>query len=58
MEGETITLQDIFLFDFHAGVDEEGKSLGQLKPSGLRPHFLDKLQDRAISVPHNLFVPW
>ncbi|TMK81527.1 MAG: CpaF family protein [Actinobacteria bacterium] len=58
MEGETITLQDIFLFDFHAGVDEEGKSLGQLKPSGLRPHFLDKLQDRGISVPHNLFVPW
>ncbi len=58
MEGETITLQDIFLFDFHAGVDEDGKFLGQLKPTGLRPHFLDKLQDRGVSVPHTLFVPW
>jgi pilus assembly protein CpaF len=58
MEGETITLQDVFLFDFHAGVDEEGKFLGQLKPTGLRPHFLDKLQDRGIRLDPSIFIPW
>jgi pilus assembly protein CpaF len=43
MEGEVITLQDIFLFDFSAGIDEEGKFRGRLKSTGLRPKFLDKL---------------
>src|SRR5205823_9370188 len=43
MEGEIITLQDLFLFDFKAGVDEHGRSQGSLWPTGLRPHFLDKL---------------
>ena len=37
MEGEVITLQDIFLFDFSAGLDEEGKFRGRLKSTGLRP---------------------
>ncbi len=31
MEGEIITLQDIFLFDFRAGVDEHGAYRGELK---------------------------
>ncbi|TMK94389.1 MAG: CpaF family protein [Actinobacteria bacterium] len=42
MEGEVITLQDIFLFDFSAGIDEEGRFRGRLKSTGLRPKFLDK----------------
>src|SRR6058998_685323 len=42
MEGDVITLQDLFLFDFKAGVDEHGVFLGSLRPTGLRPHFLDK----------------
>ncbi|HEY6677667.1 MAG TPA: CpaF family protein, partial [Actinomycetota bacterium] len=41
MEGEVITLQDIFLFDFSAGIDEEGRFKGRLKSTGLRPKFLD-----------------
>jgi pilus assembly protein CpaF len=57
MEGDIITLQDIFLFDFKAGVDELGKFRGQLQPTGLRPGFLDKLADRAIEVSPRLFVP-
>jgi pilus assembly protein CpaF len=57
MEGDVITLQDLFVFDFRAGVDEHGKHLGQLRPSGLRPHFLDKLQDRGISLPPGVFSP-
>ena len=43
MEGDVITLQDLFLFDYSAGFDETGRSLGTLKSTGLRPKFLDKL---------------
>src|SRR5205823_10156688 len=45
MEGEVITLQDLALFDFKAGRDEYDRMLGQLQPTGLRPHFLDKLDE-------------
>jgi pilus assembly protein CpaF len=47
MEGEVITLQDIFLFDFHAGVDDVGRHQGVLRSTGLRPRFLDTLADRG-----------
>jgi pilus assembly protein CpaF len=57
MEGDVITLQDIFLFDYKAGVDEHGRFLGSLKPTGLRPKFIDILQDRNISIPVALFMP-
>jgi pilus assembly protein CpaF len=56
MEGEVITLQDIFLFDFSAGVDEEGHFRGRLKSTGLRPKFLDKLAERGVYVDADLFA--
>ena len=56
MEGEVITLQDIFLFDFSAGLDEEGKFRGRLKSTGLRPKFLDKLAERGVYVEPELFA--
>ena len=56
MEGEVITLQDIFLFDFSAGLDDEGRFRGRLKSTGLRPKFLDKLQERGINVDAELFA--
>ncbi len=56
MEGEVITLQDIFLFDFSAGMDEEGRFRGRLKSTGLRPKFLDKLAERGINVDAELFA--
>jgi pilus assembly protein CpaF len=55
MEGDIITLQDIFLFDFHAGVDEDGKYLGSLRSTGLRPRFLQTLADRGIRLPATMF---
>lgn len=55
MEGEIVTLQDIFQFDFHAGVDERGFYRGQLQSTGLRPHFVERLKDRGIEVPPHLF---
>ncbi|MEX0832521.1 MAG: CpaF family protein [Actinomycetota bacterium] len=57
MEGEVITLQDIFLFDFGAGLDADGNFLGRLEPTGLRPRFLDKLAERGLKLPAEVFAP-
>ena len=43
MQGDVVTLQDIFAFDYDAGVDEHGRYLGSLQPTGLRPAFADRL---------------
>jgi pilus assembly protein CpaF len=55
MEGEVITLQDLFLFDFHAGVDEHGRFRGALRSTGLCPGFLERLADRGIHLPPRMF---
>jgi pilus assembly protein CpaF len=55
MEGDIITLQDVFAFDFRAGVDQDGRYLGMLRSTGLRPHFLDRLADRGIVIPPEVF---
>ena len=56
MEGEIITLQDVFLFDYSAGIDEDGRFLGSLKSTGLRPRFVDKIAERGVSVPPEIFA--
>jgi pilus assembly protein CpaF len=56
MEGEVITLQDLFIFDFSAGVDDEGRFRGRLKSTGLRPKFLDKLAERGVQVDPDIFA--
>lgn len=58
MESEVITLQDLFTFDYHAGVDHTGRYLGTLRPTGIRPAFLDKLADQGIHLPPALFGEW
>ena len=55
MEGDTITLQDIFAFDYAAGYDEEGHPLGRLKTTGLRPKFLDKIAAAGVQVDPRIF---
>jgi len=57
MEGDVITLQDLFLFDYSAGIDEEGHFLGTLKATGLRPRFVERLQERGIVIPADVFAP-
>ena len=41
MEGDVITLQDLFLYEFE-GEDENGKLIGDHRPTGLRPKFWEK----------------
>lgn len=57
MEGDIITLQDIMLFDYGMGVDENGKYLGRLKATGIRPAFSEHLDNFGIKLPPELFAP-
>jgi pilus assembly protein CpaF len=56
MEGDVVTLQDLFLFDHGLGVDDEGHALGVLRSTGLRPTFLEKLRDVGIRVDPETFA--
>jgi pilus assembly protein CpaF len=53
-EGEIVSLSDLFAFDFSAGIDEEGRHLGGLLPTGLRPRFTERLRDSGIELPARL----
>jgi pilus assembly protein CpaF len=55
MEGEIITLQDVFAFDYRAGVDQSGRYLGTLRATGLRPGFTERLAERGVMVPPEIF---
>ncbi|MGH8949224.1 MAG: CpaF family protein, partial [Acidimicrobiia bacterium] len=57
MEGDIITLQDIFLFDYGMGVDEDGVYKGRLKATGIRPTFSQDLENQGIRLPADLFDP-
>lgn len=56
MEGDTIVLQDIFYYDYGMGVDAEGRFLGRLKSTGLRPKFSRRLEDLGIETAPDLFA--
>ena len=55
MEGDVITLQDIFVYDHSAGFDQQGRAMGGLIPTGLRPKFLEKMTYSNVSVDPMLF---
>jgi pilus assembly protein CpaF len=53
MEGDVITTMDIFIFE-QTGF-ENGKVLGRLRPTGLRPKFMEKLESAGIHLPPSIF---
>ncbi len=53
MEGDVITLTDIFVFE-QTGIDN-GKIVGRLRPTGLRPKFMDKIEATGIHLPPAIF---
>jgi pilus assembly protein CpaF len=53
MEGDIITLSDIFKFEV-AGF-EDGRVIGAIRPTGLRPKFVDKIEQSNIHLPPNIF---
>jgi pilus assembly protein CpaF len=56
MEGDIITMQDIYTYDFRMGFDSSGRSQGVLKPAGLRPRVLEKLADHGVTVHPEIFM--
>jgi pilus assembly protein CpaF len=58
MEGDTITLQDIYLYDHAMGFDRDsGRALGHLKPTGIRPRITEHLADLGVPVDNAWFDP-
>jgi pilus assembly protein CpaF len=55
MEGQTVTLQDIFLFDYSAGLDANGKFLGRPVATGVRPKFADRFEELGIVLSPRVF---
>ena len=53
MEGDVIIMQDVFVFE-QTGV-VEGKIVGRLKPTGIRPRFVEKFEVMGIRLPPGLF---
>jgi pilus assembly protein CpaF len=54
MEGDVVVLQDVFLFE-QTGIDERGKIVGQLRPTGIRPKFVEAFEAQNIYLPPNIF---
>lgn len=55
MEGEIITLQDIFIFKQH-GRDEKGRIMGELVPTGIKPRFFEKFEAIGMIMPGDIFT--
>ena len=53
MEGDIITMTDIFAFE-QTGI-ENGQIVGRLRPTGLRPKFMDKIEAAGIHLPPSIF---
>jgi pilus assembly protein CpaF len=56
MQGSVVSMQDVFVFQ-HQGIGPDGKVLGQLVPTGLRPHFMDRLAQYGEHLPVETFLP-
>jgi pilus assembly protein CpaF len=54
MEGETITMQEIFLYE-RTGVDAQGQVVGKFKSTGIRPRFAERLKSFGMQLPRAFF---
>ncbi len=55
MEGDIVTLQDAFTFDYSAGFGADGRLLGRIEPTGVRPRFAERIADHGIPLSTSLF---
>jgi len=54
MEGDTVVMQHVFLFEEEG--EEDGKVIGRLKPTGIRPRFTDRLVTHGFNLPPSMFM--
>jgi pilus assembly protein CpaF len=55
MEQDTVIMQDIFLF-IQDGIDENGRAVGHFEATGVRPSFMQRLEQTGVRLPANLFA--
>jgi pilus assembly protein CpaF len=55
MEGDVVTMQDIFRFE-QTGVDEDGRVLGRLHPTGIRPRCMERLEIHGFTMTADAFA--
>jgi len=55
MEGEVITMQDLFVFD-RKGLADDGRVLGEFRSAGIRPRFADRLERYGVRLSELLFA--
>ncbi|RXJ01964.1 CpaF family protein [Anaerobacillus alkaliphilus] len=55
LEGDVIVLQDLFAFQ-QKGVDDQGKIIGKLVPTGVRPKFYSRLENTGLYIPPSVFI--
>ena len=56
LEGDQITMQDIFEFD-QTGTDDKGRVQGSFQPTGSVPTFIEDIHKRGLSIDHAMFDP-
>jgi pilus assembly protein CpaF len=54
MEQDVIVMQEIFRFR-QLGIDQNGRAVGQFESSGVRPSFVNRIEQAGIKLPSNLF---
>jgi pilus assembly protein CpaF len=54
MEQDTIVMQDIFRFE-KTGVDQNGRAIGRFISTGIRPSFMDRLEQAGVRLPASTF---
>jgi pilus assembly protein CpaF len=54
MEGETLVMQDIFMYE-QTGIRDDGKLVGELRPTGLRPRASERIEAAGITLPPEVF---
>jgi pilus assembly protein CpaF len=55
MEGDTITMQDIFLYESH-GAAGDGRIVGEFRPTGIRPQILDRMFAMGLPLPQEILA--
>jgi len=54
MEGQVVTMQDIYHFE-QRGIDTEGRIVGDFRPTGIRPQFVERFAIAGIELPQDIF---
>ena len=55
MEGDVVSMQEIFRFETDGHVDAQGKFIGQFRATGVRPHCVEKIRANGVTVNNEWF---